>query len=67
MLITKVSGANENETSPDTNAEEISHLDLKEMLVDIQITVSNFLRENTKLVNEVATNFEAQSNSRTVS
>ena len=42
------SDANEKETPPNTNAEEISLLDLKEMLVDIQITVSNILCENTK-------------------
>ena len=56
MLITtkRTSDANEKETPPNTNAEEISLLDLKEMLVDIQITVSNILHENTKLANEVA-------------
>lgn len=48
------SGANEEETPPNTHAEETSLLELKEMLVDIQITVSNILRENTKLANEVA-------------
>ena len=47
------SDANKKETPPSTNAEEISLLNLKEMLVDIQITVSNILCENTKLANEV--------------
>ena len=47
------SDANKKETPPNTNAEDISLLDLK-MLVDIQITVSNILRESTKLANEVA-------------
>jgi len=44
-------GANEEETPPNNHAGETS---LLEMLVDIQITVSNVLRENTKLANEVA-------------
>ena len=35
-------------------AEETNLLELKEILVDIQITVSNILCENTKLANEVA-------------
>ena len=48
------SDADEKETPPNTNGEEIWLLDLKEMLVDIQITVSNILCENTKLANEVA-------------
>ena len=48
------SDANEKETPPNAVAEVISLLDLKEMLVDIQITVSNILSENTKLANEVA-------------
>lgn len=34
-------------------AEETNLLELKEILVDIQITVSNILCENTKLANEV--------------
>jgi len=48
------SGANEEETASKANAEETNHLELKEMLVDIQITVSNILHENKKLANEVA-------------
>ena len=48
------SGVNEEETPPNNHAGETSLLELKEMLVDIQITVSNVLRENTKLANEVA-------------
>ena len=48
------SGVNEEETLPKNHAGETSLLELKEMLVDIQITVSNVLRENTKLANEVA-------------
>ena len=48
------SGANEEETPPNNHAGETSSLELKEMLVDIQITVSTVLRENTKLANEVA-------------
>ena len=48
------SGANEEEIPPTNHAGETSLLELKEMLVDIQITVSNVLRENTKLANEVA-------------
>ena len=48
------SGVNEEETVPKNHARETSLLELKEMLVDIQITVSNVLRENTKLANEVA-------------
>ena len=35
-------------------AEETNLLELKEILVDIQITFSNILCENTKLANEVA-------------
>ena len=41
------SGVNEEETLPKNHAGETSLLELKEMLVDIQITVSNVLRENT--------------------
>lgn len=48
------SGANEEEIPPTNHAGETSLLELKEMLVDIQITVFNVLRENTKLANEVA-------------
>ena len=48
------SDANEKETPPKAVAEVISLLDLKEMFVDIQITVSNILSENTKLANEAA-------------
>ena len=48
------SGANEEEIPSNNHAGETSLLELKEMLVDIQITVSNVLRENTKLANEVA-------------
>ena len=48
------SGANEEEIPPNNHTGETSLLELKEMLVDIQITVSNVLRENTKLANEVA-------------
>ena len=47
-------GANEEETPPNNHAAETSLLELKEMLVNIQITVSNVLRENIKLANEVA-------------
>lgn len=35
-------------------ADEPSLIEIKEMLVDIQITVSNILRENTKISNELA-------------
>lgn len=49
-----LSGANEQETASKASAEETNLLELKEMLVDIQITVSNILRENSKLANEVA-------------
>ena len=49
-----LSGVNEEETLPKNHAGETSLLELKEMLVDIPITVSNVLRENTKLANEVA-------------
>ena len=37
-----------------TNIEETSLSELKEMLVDIQITVSDILHQNSKLTNEVA-------------
>ena len=47
-------GANEEEAPPNNHAGETSLLELKEMLVDIQITVSNLRREYTKLANEVA-------------
>ena len=49
-----LSAGNEEETASKASAEETNHLELKEMLVDIQITVSNILRDNTKLTNEVA-------------
>jgi len=49
-----LSGTNEEETPIKATAEETNLLELKEMLIDIQITVSNILRENTKLANEVA-------------
>ena len=49
-----LSGANEEETPINATAEETNLLELKEMLIDIQTTVSNILRENTKLANEVA-------------
>ena len=49
-----LSGANEQETASKASAVETNLLELKEMLVDIQITVSNILRENSKLANEVA-------------
>jgi len=42
-----LSAGNEEETASKASAEETNHLELKEMLVDIQITVSNILRENT--------------------
>lgn len=47
-------GASSEEARPGTSPEETSLLELKEMLVDIQITVSNILRENSKLTNEMA-------------
>ena len=37
-----------------TEAEEPTRLELKEMLVDIKIELSNIVRENNKLVNEMA-------------
>ena len=37
-----------------TEAEEPARLELKEMLVDIKIELSNFARENNKLANEMA-------------
>ena len=37
-----------------TEAEEPTRLELKEMLVDIKIELSNFARENNKLANEMA-------------
>ena len=37
-----------------TEAEEATWLELKEMLVDIKIELSNFARENNKLANEMA-------------
>lgn len=54
-------GASSEEARSGTSPEETSLLELKEMLVDIQITVSNILRENSKLTNEMA---EVQSISR---
>lgn len=47
-------GASSKEARSGTSPEETSLLELKEMLVDIQITVSNILRENSKLTNEMA-------------
>lgn len=47
-------GASSEEARSGTSPEETSLLELKEMLVDIQITVSNILRENSKLTNEMA-------------
>ena len=49
-----LSGANEQGTASKASAEETNLLELKEMLVDIQIMVSNILREISKLANEVA-------------
>ena len=49
-----LSAGNEEETASKASAEETNLLALKEMLVDIQIMVSNILRENSKLANEVA-------------
>ena len=37
-----------------TEAEEPTRLELKEMLVDIKIELSNFACENNKLANEIA-------------
>lgn len=47
-------GASSEEARSGTSPEETSLFELKEMLVDIQITVSNILRENSKLINEMA-------------
>ena len=47
------SGANEEETLPKNHAGETSLLELREMLLDIQITVSNVLRKNTILANRL--------------
>ena len=47
-------GASSEEARSGTSPEETSLLELKEMLVDIQITVSDILRENSKLTNEMA-------------
>ena len=47
-------GDNEQVAQPSTNTEETSLSELKEMLVDIQITISDILRQNSKLTNEVA-------------
>lgn len=47
-------GASSEEARSGTSPEETSLFELKEMLVDIQITVSNILRENSKLTNEMA-------------
>jgi len=49
-----LNGDNGEEAQSRTNIDEASVLELKEMLIDIQITVSNILRENSKLTNEVA-------------
>ena len=45
---------NEKAAQPGTTFEETSLSELKEMFVDIQITVSDILRQNSKLANEVA-------------
>ena len=42
------------ETMIITEAEEPTRLELKEMLVDIKIELSNIVRENNKLANEMA-------------
>ena len=47
-------GASSEEAWSGTSPEETSLLELKEMLVDIQITVPDILRENSKLTNEMA-------------
>lgn len=47
-------GASSEEARSGTSPEETSLFELKEMLVDIQITVSNILHENSKLTNEMA-------------
>ena len=47
-------GDNEQVAQPSTDTEETSLSELKEMLVDIQITISDILRQNSKLTNEVA-------------
>ena len=47
-------GDNEEVAQPSTNTEETSLLELKEMLVDIKITIADILRQNSKLTNEVA-------------
>ena len=47
-------GDNEQVAQPSTNTEETSLSELKEMLVNIQITISDILRQNSKLTNEVA-------------
>ena len=44
---------NEEVAQSSTNTEETSLSELKEMLVDIQITISDILRQNSKLTNEV--------------
>ena len=44
---------NKEVAQPRTNIEETSLSELKEMLVDIQITISDILRQNSKLTNEV--------------
>ena len=49
-----LTGDNSEEAQSRTNIDETSLLELKEMLIDIQITVSNILRENSKLTNGVA-------------
>ena len=45
---------NEEVAQPNTNTEETSLSELKEMLVDTQIKISDILRQNSKLTNEVA-------------
>jgi len=49
-----LSGAKEEETPTKATVEETGLSELKEMLVDIQITVSNILCKNTKVANKVA-------------
>ena len=46
-------GDNEEVAQPRTNLKETSLSELKEMLVDIHITISDILRQNSKLTNKV--------------
>ena len=61
-----LSGVNKEETLLRNHAGQTSLLELREMLLDIQITVSNVLRKNTILANRLQ-NYEMQSNGRNVS